>query len=152
MKNQLILAVFLALGAFAFAGCGLAGKKGVPMEQINADLANKTVKFNEGKNQWFTDDKKERCFSVNDGESKISDTNADLSVTFSSWYQDDLTSIFFSVNGKMLLHYKNEGGKWVLQSIEPKDANWQSFTGKEELKKFLDTHVPVCKGFRHTSY
>lgn len=146
--NTIILAICL----LSLSGCGLMGKKGVPNEQINADLSRKMVKFNGGKDEWLFSDENERCFTVKDDESKITDSNADVSTTVSSWRQSDLTKVFFTVLGNLVLHYKKDGGKWVLESIEPKDATAASFTEQEEFKKFLDKHTPVCKGYRHTSY
>lgn len=146
--NTLILAVCL----FTLSGCGLIGKNRVTNEQINADLNGKTVKFNGGKDEWFFSDKEEKCFLVNDKESKITDSNADVSLTVSSWRQSDLTKVFFTVYGKMLMRYKTDGGKWVLESIEPRDATQESFSSPAEFKIFLDVHTPVCKGFRHTNY
>lgn len=49
------------------------------------------------------------------------------------------------------MHYKTDGGKWVLESIEPKDATQESFSSSDEFKIYLDIHTPICKGFRHTS-
>ena len=133
-------------------GCGLLGKKSVPKEQINADLNGKTVKFNGDSNQWYFSSDYERCFTVNDQESKINDSNADLSVKVSSWYQSDVTKVYFMVIGDMLMHYRKEGDKWALASIESKDLKFESSSEVDDFKKFLDKHTPVCKGYRHTSY
>jgi len=147
--NRTMMVAFCLLVVF---GCGLLGKKGVPNEQINADLNGKTVKFNGGSNQWYFSPDYERCFTVNDQESKINDSNADLSVKVSSWYQSDITKVYTTVIGNMLMHYRKDGDKWTLASIEPKDLKFEGFSELDDFKKFLDKHTPVCKGYRHTSY
>jgi hypothetical protein len=144
--------LILAACALVLCGCGLAGNRGVPNEQINADLNNKTVKFNGGNDTWVFSPDYERCFLVNESESKIADASAEVPVTLSSWYQSDVTKVIVAINGKALLRYKKDGGKWVLEGIEPKDATRESFSGKAEFTTWLDKHTPVCKGYRYTSY
>jgi len=126
-------------------------KKGVPNEQINSDLNNKTVKFNGGKDQWYFSPDYEKCFLVEDAEVTASD--ALVAVRVSSWYQSDITKLYMTAIGEMLLHYKKDGdNNWVLERIEPRDATLAGISDEEEFKQFLDKHTPVCKGFRHTSY
>lgn len=151
MKTTRMMTVaFFLLVVF---GCGLLGKKGIPNEQINADLDGKTVKFNGGKDQWHFSHDSERCFVVNDKETKITDSNADVLVTVSSWYQTQgITKVITTVIGNMLLHYRKDGDKWVLENIEPKDLTFEGFTETSDFEKFLDKHTPICKGYRHTSY
>ena len=146
--NPIILAICL----LSLSGCGLMDKKGVPNKQINSDLDRKTVKFNNGKDQWYFSSDYERCFTVDDKESKINDSTADVSLKVSSWYQSDITKVYTTVNGDMVMHYRKDGGKWVLVSIEPKDLTFQGFDNTDDFKKFLDKHTPICKGYRHTSY
>ena len=151
MKTTRIMMVALCL--LVVFGCGLLGKKKVvPNEQINADLNGKTVKFDGGSNQWYFSQDYERCFTVNDQESKINDSNADLSVKVSSWYQSDITKVYTTVIGDLLMHYRKDGDKWALTSIESKDLKFEGFSELDDFKKFLDSHTPVCKGYRHTSY
>lgn len=107
MKPTRVMTVAFCL--LAVFGCGLLGKKGIPNEQINADLDGKTVKFNGGKDQWYFSHDYERCFLVNDKETKLTDSNADVLVSVSSWYQSDITKIYTTVIGDMLMHYRKDG-------------------------------------------
>jgi hypothetical protein len=132
-------------------GCGLLGSKGVAKEQLNADIADKSVKVKDG-TDWFFKFDSERCFAVNDEESKITAANADISVTVASWREIGIDKYQFyrTVFGKVLLHYKNDGGKWVLESLEPKDLTEKTLE-TEEFKKFLDIRMPICNYFRYTN-
>lgn len=78
--NTLILVMCLLV----VSGCGLLGNKGVPKEQINDDIASKSVKVKDGTDWYFKGDS-QRCFAVIDDESKITASNADISVAVSSW-------------------------------------------------------------------
>jgi hypothetical protein len=155
-KNFLILAALVVV----IGGCGgMLGKTAVPNEQINADLNGKKVKVTEGSyssdNEWFFRKDYERCFVVNDSESKISDTEANLSVTVSSWGDLKLGDLgmkneYITVFGKLAMQYKKEGEKWVLQNLESKELIFKSLD-TEQWKKFLEISMPNCtKGFRHT--
>jgi hypothetical protein len=146
MTKKMILTMCLLM----VSGCGLIGHKGVSKEQINADLADKTVKVAGLDGKWLFYNKSERCFSVNDDESKLTDSSADVSITVSSWHES--ASVFFTVFGKMMLHYKMDGGKWVLQNIEPKELIQTGFSEQEKFKKFLEITTPQCQYFRHTNY
>lgn len=150
MKMKLTTLI-LTICSLVLCGCGLWGNKGVTNEQINNDIANKSVKVKDGPD-WYFGSNSERCFAVNDDESKITTSNADLSVTVSSWRQSELkeSPVYFTVFGKMMLHYKNEGGKWVLESIESIDLTRKSIA-QEEFPKFLDIVMPQCKYFRNAS-
>lgn len=151
--SMLVIAfsIIFALGS-ALTGCGLLGSKTIPKEQINADIANRSVKGKDGTDWTFKFDS-ERCFVVNDDESQITTSNADISVTVSSWRESGSGKyqLYLTLFGKMMLHYKNDGGKWVLESIEPKDLTNKTLE-LEEFKSFLDIKMPLCKYFRYTSY
>jgi hypothetical protein len=157
VRNTLILAAVL----MAVGGCGLGGmfgKKGVTNEQINADLSGKKVKITEGasgtNDDWLFADKYERCFVINEKESQISDTEANLSLIVSSWSSLNLRDLgladaYMTAFGKLSMQYKKEGEKWVLKNLESKELIYKSLD-TEQWKKFLDVVVPNCKkGFRH---
>ena len=150
--------IVFTLGS-ALTGCGLLGDKGVPKEQINEDIAKNSVKvkltsLNQDTDWTFRFDS-ERCFSVNDVESKITDSTADISVTVSAWQESlpiapDPTT-YYTIFGKMLLHYKKDGGKWVLESIEPKDLIYNDLN-LEKFKKFVEIGQPQCRYFRYATW
>ena len=159
-RNGLTLVVCLLV----CSGCGLSGligKKGVTNEQINVDISNKKVKITEGAyasdHTWYFSPKDERCFVVNENESKIADSSADLSITISSWRFIPLRDVgpddkYGTVLGKMLLHYKKDGEKWVLENLEPKELIYKDLD-MDQWKKFLEITAPNCaKRFRHTDY
>lgn len=146
--NTLILAVC----PLVLSSCGLMGTKGVEKEQISTDIANRSVKLNDG-TEWFFKLDSQRCFAVNDDESQITASGADISVTVSSWKETGTgnNELYRTVFGKMLLHYKKDGGKWILESVEPQDLADKTLE-TEEFKKFLDIQRPVCKNFRQASW
>jgi hypothetical protein len=135
-------------------GCGKFGAaKGVTNEQIDADLENKQLKFPGATTGWTILKNVERCFLVGDGETKITDSTADVPMTFSSWDESTLggSSFITTVSGKVVMHYKSADGKWILDRIEPKEGVTNGFTEKTRFDEFLNKHVPVCKGYRHPS-
>ncbi len=147
MKTNLMLTMcFLAV-----CGCGLFGGKGVPKEQINTDIGSKKVRTSDD-SDWFFGGDSQRCFAVNDDETKITDSIADVSVTVASWRDMRLgnSALFTTVFGKLLLHYKMDGGKWVLETVEPKELI-QKTLEVGEFKKFVDIQTPICRYYRHTS-
>ena len=147
MKMKLIAGVcFLMLN-----GCRLSGFKAVPKEQLNTDIGSKTVKTESGSDWVFSGDSK-RCFVVNEDETRITDSQADVSVTVASWRDITIgnSALYRSVFGKMTLHYKMVGGKWFLENVESKELIEKTLE-REEFKKFVDIQIPLCKYYRHVS-
>ncbi len=142
----------LALCVLMFTACGLLGKKGVSKEQINADLADKTVKAKEGSDteaqtEWHFKDDSYRCFAPSDNESKTTESAADIALNVSAIRLTDGedTPVLF---GEILLHYKKDDAKWVLESIEPKDLRTKAITG-DAFSKFVDLQMPLCNYFKY---
>ena len=146
----MIMKLITTMCLLILSGCGLLGSKGVPKEQMNTDIGSKTVKATDG-SSWIFPGDSERCFAVNDDETKITASNADVTVTVASWRDITLGSsvLFSTVFGKLRLQYKMDGGKWVLESVEPKELITKTLE-KEEFKKFVDIQMPLCKYYRHT--
>ncbi len=146
MKRKIVLALSLLM----FSGCGLLGKKGVSKEQINADIADKTIKVqdaNDLQTEWSFKEDSYRCFAPADGETKTTETNADISINLSSIRLSDTgdTPVLF---GKILLHYKKNNAKWTLESIEPKDVRTNAITG-DAFEKYVNLQLPLCNYFKY---
>lgn len=151
MKTKLYLITAITF-CLPLIGCGLLGSKGVPKEQVNSDLAVSKIKAQLGSDtsqqtDWDFKDDSYRCFAPVDNETKIADTTADMMMNVSAirLNKSEDTSVLF---GKMLLHYKKDGDKWKLESIEPKDVRTNEITG-DAFSKFLDLQMPLCNYFKY---
>ncbi len=151
MRKLMKIKLITTIGCLALSGCGFFGSKGVPKEQLNTDIGTRTVKTDSGSDWVFSGDS-ERCFAVNDDETKITGSNADVTISVASWRDITLGSsaLFRTAFGKMMLHYKMDGGKWILERVEPKELIDKTLE-PEEFKKFVDIQMPLCKYYRHTS-
>ena len=148
MKGKTDLALCLLLLSF----CGLLGTKGVPKEQVNADLGARTISIkgaNDAEEQWSFKDDTYRCFAPSETPSKITETEDVIPINISSIRiaEGEETPVLF---GEIVLHYKKDNGKWVLESIEPKDVRTKALTG-DAFSKYLDLQMPLCKYFKHRS-
>ena len=140
------------VGLLMLAGCGMVGaKQSVPKEQIELDLKSKVVDVQEGsEKKWVFEADDQRCFAVIEPESKVTDSTADEMVNVASYQEMTLGSntTYMTVFGKMLMKYKKENGKWVLDKIEPKDLMSKNLE-MDQFKKWLDIQMPVCKYSRY---
>lgn len=132
-------------------GCGFLSVKSVPQKQIEDDLKRQPLKFKtaNGTSEWDFNDKSLKpilCFAVNTDESKISASNAELSVTVASWENIKIKDIWFysTLYGKMLMRYKKEGDKWVLENAEPQDFTMEQPKSSEDFEKFVQRATPLC--------
>ncbi len=140
----------LALCLLIFSFCGLMGNKGVPKEQVNTDLGAKTISIkdaNDTEQQWSFKDDSYRCFAPSDTPSKITETDDVIPINVSSIRlgAGEDTSVLF---GEIVLHYTKDNGKWVLESIEPKDVRTKVLTG-DAFSKYLDLQKPLCNYFKY---
>ncbi len=130
----------------------MAGQ-GVPKEQINADLHDKTIQVknefsSSGTENWEFNTDFLRCFAPVNDEIKLTESNAEMVVIVNSSKYPTDSGITRVMSGKLLLRYKKEGEKWVLEGIETKDA----LTAVLEMDKaieFSSSSAPLC---RHFSY
>ena len=148
MKGKADLALCLLLLSF----CGLLGTKGVPKEQVNADLGDRTISIkgaNDAEEQWNFKDDSYRCFAPSDTPSKITESDDVIPINVSAIRlgTGEDTSVLF---GEIVLHYKKDNGKWVLESIEPKDVRTRVLTG-DAFSKYLDLQKPLCNYFKYRS-
>ena len=148
MKIKMILTISLLV----LCGCGLTGSKGVSKEQLNADIGRKSLTSADGKSWNFPGDM-ERCFAVMDDQTKITAANADVMVTVGSWRDISIgnSNLYNTVYGKLRMLYKMDGGKWVLEKIEPVELIDKTLE-TEEFKKFVDIQMPLCKYYRFTNH
>ena len=142
----------LALCVLMLSLCGLLGNKGVPKDQVNTDLGGKTISVkdaNDTEQQWSFKDDTYRCFAPSETPSKITETEDVIPINISSIRiaEGEETPVLF---GEIVLHYKKDNGKWVLESIEPKDVRAKALTG-DAFSKYLDLQMPLCKYFKHRS-
>ena len=147
MKTKLMTAVC----GLMLVGCGLSGNQVVPKEQVNSDLAGKTIKARSvsGQIDWNFKDDFLRCFSPTPNEGKVTESNADimLDVSATKYPTDSGTEVMF---GKILLHYKKDGGKWTLESIEPKDAA-TNILEIDKAIEFARSSGSICSYFRYSN-
>lgn len=142
----------LALCLLMFSFCGLLGTKGVPKEQVNADLGEKTITVkdaNDTEQQWSFKEDSYRCFAPSETPSKITETDDVIPINVSAIRlgTGEETAVLF---GEIVLHYKKDDGKWVLESIEPKDVRTKALTG-DAFSKYLDLQKPLCNYFKYRS-
>jgi len=142
----------LALCVLMLSLCGLLGNKGVSKDQVNTDLGGKTISVkdaNDTEQQWSFKDDTYRCFAPSETPSKITETEDVIPINISSIRiaEGEETPVLF---GEIVLHYKKDNGKWVLESIEPKDVRTKALTG-DAFSKYLDLQMPLCKYFKHRS-
>ncbi len=126
------------------SGCGLFSKSEVPRDQVDADIKRQTleVKFGDETVEWEFDNKLIKpltCFAINTDGSKISELNADLSVTVASWRHVTIQDkpFYSTVYGKMLMRYGKEGDRWILENAEPQDITLEKPENGEAFKKFV---------------
>ena len=142
----------LALGVLMLSLCGLLGTKGVPKEQVNADLADRTISVksaSDTEEQWSFKDDSYRCFAPSDTPGKITESDDVIPINVSAIRlgAGEETAVLF---GEIVLHYKKDNGKWVLDSIEPKDVRTKALTG-DAFSKYLDLQKPLCNYFKYRS-
>jgi hypothetical protein len=148
MKGKTNLALCLLMLSF----CGLLGKKGVPKEQVNADLAGRTISVKDASDieqQWSFKEDSYRCFAPSETPSKITESEDTIPINVSAvrLVSGEETPVLF---GEIVLHYKKDDDKWVLESIEPKDVRTKALTG-DAFSKFLDLQMPLCNYFKYRS-
>jgi hypothetical protein len=142
----------LALCLLMFSVCGLLGKKGVPKEQVNADIGDKTITVkaaDDTEQEWRFKEDSYRCFAPSDTPSKITESDDVIPINVSSirLVDGEETPVLF---GEIVLHYKKDDGKWVLERIEAKDVRTKALTG-DAFSKFLDLQKPLCNYFKYRS-
>ena len=146
MKGKTDLALCLLLLSL----CGLLGKKGVPKEQVNVDIGDKTISAknaDDTEQQWRFKEDSYRCFAPSDTPSKITESEDVIPINVSSIRLGDgeETAVLF---GEIVLHYKKDNGKWVLENIEPKDVRTKVLTG-DAFSKYMDLQMPLCNYFKY---
>ena len=142
----------LALCLLMFSVCGLLGNKGVPKDQLNADIGDKTITVkaaDDTDQEWRFKEDSYRCFAPSDTPSKTTESEHVMPINISSIRLGDgeETPVLF---GEIVLHYKKNNGKWTLESIEPKDVRTKVLTG-DNFSKFLDLQKPLCNYFKYRS-
>lgn len=135
------------------SGCGLIGGGSPSREQIEADIKRQplNVKVANGTIEWDFNPKSYKpltCFAVDAGESKITASNAELSATVASWSAVQITNKWFysTLYGKMLMRYKKEGDKWILDNAEQQNFTFEKPKNSEDFEKFVERAMPLCAG------
>jgi hypothetical protein len=146
--NGLILAMCLSL----LSGCGMLGDKGVPKEQINSDLAGKTIKVRSpiGQEDWNFKDDYIRCFAPAPDAAKTAESNADTVIDISSMKYPTSSGASDVMFGKVSLRYKKDGDNWTLENIEPKDASTNRLEGEKAIE-FAKLSAPLCRHFKYST-
>lgn len=150
MQQKLILSLFLLITL----GCGMLSRSIVPKEQLNADLADKIIKVKRargGEVDWDFKNDNFRCFAPSGEKDTVTDTTADISLNVSSIVTSHGSGAAPIMFGKILLHYKKDGDKWKLQSIEPKDTITNEITG-DQFTKYINEQMPLCNYFKYEDF
>lgn len=140
----------LALCLLIFSFCGLLGGKGVPKEQVNTDLGGQTISAkgaNDTEQQWPFKDDSYRCFAPSETPNKVTESEAVIPINVSSVRLADgeETPVLF---GEIVLHYKKDNGKWLLEKVESKDVRTNALSG-DAFSKYLDLQKPLCNYYRY---
>jgi hypothetical protein len=132
-------------------GCGLLGNKRVPKAQVNTDLGESTINAKDPddiEQQWHFKDDSYRCFAPSETPDNVTESEAVIPINISSIrLEGENTPVLF---GEVVLHYKKDDGKWILDSIEPKDVRTKALTG-DAFSKFLDLQKPLCNFYKYRS-
>jgi hypothetical protein len=146
--NVLILTMCLSL----LSGCGSSEDKGVPKEQINTDLAGKTIKVRSasGQSDWDFKDDFIRCFAPTPDAAKTTESSADMVIDISSMKYPTPSGASDVMFGKVSLRYKKDGDTWTLESIESKDASTNRLEG-EKAVEFAKLSAPLCRHFKYST-
>ncbi len=152
MKNIAKINMILALSVFVFTGCGLLGDKSVPKEQMNSDIANKTIKVKTlaGESDWNFKDDFIRCFAPTPNESKITESNAEMVLDVSATKYPTASGYSEVMFGKILLQYKKNGDKWTLESVESKNVSSNILEGEKSIE-FAQLSSSLCSYFKHSN-
>lgn len=134
------------------SGCGLMADKCVPKEQVNSDLAGKTIKVRSasGQSDWNFKDDYIRCFAPLPNETKTTESGADAVVDISSMKYPTESGASDVMFGKILLRYKKDGDKWTLESVEPKDASTNRLEGDKAIE-FARLSSSLCSHFKYST-
>jgi len=142
----------LALCVLMFSVCGLLGNKGVPKDQVNADIGDRTITAKDADNteqEWRFKEDSYRCFAPSDTPGKTTESDQLMPINISAIRlgEGEETPVLF---GEIVLHYKKDNGKWRLESIESKDVRTKVLTG-DNFSKFMDLQKPLCNYFKYRS-
>src|SRR5438046_849572 len=152
MKKQTKNFMFIFL--LIFAGCGMLSRSLVPKEQLNGDLADKTIKVRhtkKGEVDWDFKKDNFRCFAPSGEKDAVTENTADISLNVSSIVTSNGSGPAPVMFGKLLLHYKKDGDKWKLQSIEPKDALSNEIDG-DKFDTYINKQMPLCNYFKYEDF
>jgi hypothetical protein len=155
-KRSFIASVTLIIASVTliFAGCGILTRSIVPKEQLNNDLADKTIKVKHarsGEVDWDFKKDNFRCFAPSGEKDTVTDTTADISLNVSSIVTTSDTGPTPVMFGKIVLHYKKDGDKWKLQSIEPKDTITNVIDG-DKFTSYINQQMPLCNYFKYEDF
>ena len=81
----------------------------------------------------------------------MTDTTADISLNVSSIITSNSSGGAPIMFGKILLHYKKDGDKWKLQSIEPKDTITNVIDG-DKFTSYINQQMPLCNYFKYEDF
>lgn len=151
MKTKINVLILMTCTA-VLSGCGMLGNSGVPKEQMNSDLAGKTIKVRNpyGESDWSFKDDFIRCFAPTPNEGKTTESNADVLLDISSMKYPTSGGSSEVMFGKVLLRYKKDGGKWTLEGVEPKNVSTNILEGEKSIE-FARLSAPLCGYFKHSS-
>ncbi|MEK6335863.1 MAG: hypothetical protein AABM67_13105 [Acidobacteriota bacterium] len=150
-RNCIAAATFLVCVSL-FLGCG---SKKITNEQIDTDIGNQALKVTEGSpSVWTFNADTDRCFAI--AESKYSDGKAEITARVASSQFDgqedarieDVKSIK-TLLGQIVLNYKSEGGKWVLEKAESKSLNAKAISPTDWKNTFVPIQLSLCDSYDH---
>jgi hypothetical protein len=150
-RNRIAAATFLVCVSL-FWGCG---SKKITNEQIDTDIGNQSLKVTEGSpSVWTFNADTDRCFAI--AESKYADGKAEITARVASSQMDgqentrmeDVTGIK-TLLGQIVLNYKNEGGKWVLEKAEARELRAKFISVNDWKNTFVPIQLTLCDSYDH---
>ena len=151
-ERNSIAAVMLLTCVSLFLGCG---SKKITNEQIDTDIGNQSLKVTEGSpSVWTFNADTDRCFAI--AESKYADGKAEITARVASSQMDgqedmpmEKVSSIKTLLGQIVLNYKNEGGKWVLEKAEPRELRAKPISVNDWKNTFIPIQLSLCDNYDH---
>ena len=151
-RTSLIMFGVLLIGVALFSGCGA---KKITNDQIDTDIGNQSLNVTEGSpSVWAFKDDSYRCFNL--AESKYGDGKAEITARVASAQMDgqedarmeDVKAIK-TLLGEVVLNYKNEGGKWILEKAEAKELRAKPISVDDWKNTFIPIQLKLCDFYEH---
>ncbi len=140
-KNNLVtISLVLTILAIFSLGCGMLGSSKIPNEQLSKDLEAKTIADMSVKSgmRLSKDVVAFQCFNVL--ESKLDGDSGEVTVDL---FTSAAGNSFFGM-GTVILTYKKDGEKWVIDKATPKDYNVTQPKDDSDSRRVAEKGAKLC--------